>query len=61
VSSHAHERNPIDGAYQSVSHTIWDCKYPVVLIPKCSRNALHIELRRYLGGEFRNLGAEKER
>jgi putative transposase len=42
---------------QSVGHTIWDCKYPVVFIPMCKRKALHVELRRYLGEVFRNLGA----
>ena len=27
-------------AYQSLSHTKWDCKYRVVFIPKCRRKTL---------------------
>ena len=34
--------------YQSLSHTKWECKYPVVFIPKYRRKALYTELRRHL-------------
>jgi len=33
----------------SLNHTKWECKYPVVFIPKCRRKTLYQELRRYLG------------
>ena len=46
--------------YHSLSHTVWDCKYHVVFIPKCRRKTLYFELRRYLGEVFHRLAAQKE-
>jgi len=46
--------------YESLSHTIWDCKYHVVFIPKCRRKTLYQELRRHLGEVFRKLAHQKE-
>ena len=46
--------------YQSLSHTVWDCKYHVVWIPKCRRKALFEELRKHLGQVFRSLALQKE-
>jgi len=46
--------------YESLSHTKWDCKYPVVFIPKCRRKTLYGELRRHLGEVFRRLAMQKE-
>ena len=45
---------------ESLNHTKWDCKYHVVLIPKCRRKVLYAGLRRYLGEVFRRLAAQKE-
>jgi putative transposase len=36
---------------ESLTHTRWDCKYHIVLIPKCRRAVLYRELRKYLGGD----------
>jgi putative transposase len=41
--------------YESLSHTTCDCKYHVVLIPKCQRKTLYQELRRHLGEGFLRL------
>ena len=46
--------------YESLSHTIWDCKYHVVFIPKCRRRTLYQELRRHLGEVFRRLALQRE-
>jgi putative transposase len=43
-----------------LSHAKWDCKYHVVFIPKYRRKALYRELRRELGGVFRELAEQKE-
>ena len=48
-------------AYQSLSHTKWDCKYHVVFIPKCRRKTLYVALRQHLGEVFRQLAGQKER
>ena len=45
---------------QSLSHTVWDCKYHVVWIPKCRRKALYEQLRKHMGPVFRTLATQKE-
>jgi putative transposase len=46
--------------FESLNHSVWDCKYHVVFIPKCRRKTLYVELRRYLGEVFRKLATRKE-
>ncbi|MCB1969450.1 MAG: IS200/IS605 family transposase [Geminicoccaceae bacterium] len=46
--------------YQSLSHSVWDCKYHVVFIPKCRRKTLYTGLRPHLGAVFRQLAKQKE-
>ena len=45
---------------RSLSHTVWDCKYHVVFIPKYRRKVLYGELRRHLGKVFRELARQRE-
>jgi len=44
---------------ESLKHTKWECKYHVVLIPKCRRKMLYKELKRYLGEVSRRLAKQK--
>lgn len=44
----------------SLNHTKWECKYHVVLIPKCRRKTLYEQLRPHLGEVFRQLAGQKE-
>ena len=44
----------------SINHTRWDCKYHVVFVPKCRRQALYKALRIYLGEIFKRLAQPKE-
>ena len=44
---------------QSLSHTVWECKYHVVWIPKYRRKRIFGELRQYLGDVFRELARQK--
>jgi putative transposase len=46
--------------FQSLNHSIWECKYHVVFIQKCRRKAIYGELRTRLGEVFRNLAQQKE-
>jgi putative transposase len=46
--------------YQSLSHSVWDCKYRVVWIPKCRRKVLFEQLRKNLGQVFRELARQRE-
>jgi len=45
---------------ETPSHTKWDCKYHVVFIPKCRRQALYKELRQHLGDGFRSLAEQQD-
>ena len=45
---------------QSLRHTVWECKYHVVWVPKYRRKVLYGELRRYLGEVFRDLARQRE-
>jgi putative transposase len=45
---------------ESLNHTVWDCKYHVVFIPKCRRKVLYGELRKYLGDVLKKLALQKE-
>jgi len=45
---------------ESLNHSVWECKYHVVFIPKCRRKKLYGELRRDLGEVFRTLAHQKE-
>ena len=47
-------------AYQSLSHSRWDCKYHVVFVPKRRRKALSGSIRKKLGGVFHELARQKE-
>ena len=47
-------------SYESLRHTTWECKYHVVFIPKCRRKSLFGQIRRELGGIFRELARQKE-
>ena len=45
---------------QSLSHTVWECKYHVVWIPKYRKKALYEQLRKNLGSTFKELATQKE-
>ncbi len=44
----------------SLSHSVWECKYHIVWIPKYRRKAIYGELRKYLGEIFHDLARQKE-
>ena len=46
--------------HDTLSHSVWDCKYHVVFIPKYRKKTLYGELRRRMGEMFRALAAQKE-
>jgi putative transposase len=45
---------------ESLNHSVWDCKYHVVFIPKYRRKRLFGELRAHLGEVLRTLARQKE-
>ena len=46
--------------YDSLCHSVWECKYHVVFIPKYRKKSIYGELRRQLGEVFRTLARQKE-
>lgn len=44
---------------QSLNHTVWDCKYHIVWIPKYRKKSLFKELRKYLGETLKDLARQK--
>ena len=44
----------------TLRHTVWDCKYHIVWIPKCRRKVLYSNIRKYLGGVFHELARQRE-
>ena len=47
-------------AYQSLTHSRWNCKYHVVFVPKRRRKALFGHIRQALGPIFHELARQKE-
>jgi len=45
---------------ESLKHSVWECKYHVVFIPKYRRKALYGKFREYLGEVFRDLAKQRE-
>jgi len=45
---------------QSLNHTVWDCKYHIVWIPKYRKKSLYKDLRQYVGPVLRDLARQKE-
>lgn len=46
--------------YPSLSPTRWDCKYPVVFIPKQRKRKIFGVVRRHLGEIFHDLAGHQE-
>ena len=46
-------------AYESLSHSKWDCKYHIVFVPKCRKKKLYGSIRKYLGSVFHELASQR--
>ena len=45
--------------YKSLTHTKWDCKYPIVFIPKKRQQWIYGSLRKHLGEIFHELARRR--
>jgi len=45
---------------RSSNHSVWECKYHVVWIPKCRRKQLHGQVAKYHGEVFHELARHQE-
>jgi len=48
-------------ADRHINHTVWDCKYHAIFIPKYRKKILFGELKRELSSIFYDLAKQKER
>jgi len=46
--------------YRSLSHSVWECKYHTIWIPKYRKKKIYEELRNHLGPVFRDLADQRE-
>ena len=46
--------------YKSLCHSVWDCKYHVIWIPRYRRKVLYGRLRQHLGTVLRELASRRE-
>lgn len=46
--------------YRKLSHTVWECKYHVVFIPKYRKKVIYGRIRQMLGDVFHDLASHKE-
>jgi putative transposase len=45
---------------ESLCHSVWECKYHIVWIPKYRRKVLYGNVRKHLGATFRELARQRE-
>ncbi len=45
--------------YESLSHTRWECKYHVVMVPKYRKKVLYGKVKKYLGEILKDLAKQK--
>ena len=45
---------------KSLNHSVWECKYHIVWIPKCRKKQLYGGVAKYLGNIFHDLARERE-
>ena len=45
---------------KSLAHSVWECKYHIVWIPKCRRKILYGKVAKYLGEMFHRSARERE-
>ena len=45
---------------KSLCHSVWDCKYHVVFIPKCRRKVIYGKVGKLLGEVFKDLARQRE-
>jgi REP-associated tyrosine transposase len=54
------EEAKVKSSTENLKHTKWECKYPVVFIPKCRRKVMYGSIRKELGPIMRELAQQKE-
>ena len=46
--------------YRKLSHSVWECKYHIVFIPKYRKKQIYGQIRRILGDVFHDLASHQE-
>jgi putative transposase len=45
---------------KSLAHSVWECKYHIIWIPKCRKKTLYGQVAKYLGRIFHELAQQRE-
>ena len=45
---------------KSLAHSVWECKYHIIWIPKCRKKILYGQVVKYLGEIFHELAKQRE-
>ena len=45
---------------KSLAHSVWECKYHIIWIPKCRKKILYGQVAKYLGEIFHDLAHQRE-
>ena len=45
---------------KSLAHSVWECKYHIIWIPKCRKKILYGQVAKYLGEIFHDLAQQRE-
>jgi len=45
---------------KSLAHSVWECKYHIIWIPKCRKKSLYGAVAKYLGKIFHELAQQRE-
>ena len=45
---------------KSLAHSVWECKYHIIWIPKCRKKTLYGSVAKYLGKIFHELAQQRE-
>ena len=45
---------------KTLAHSVWECKYHIVWIPKCRKKILYGKVAKYLGKIFHELARQRE-
>ena len=45
---------------KSLAHSVWECKYHIIWIPKCRKKTLYGNVAKYLGKIFHELAQQRE-
>lgn len=60
IASRSYKTNTMSNLYQSLSHSKWNCKYHIIIIPKNRKKVLYNSIRKDLAKILHELAKQKQ-